>query len=93
MGKVTAVEIGEIKKEVAYHGDTVNTAARIQAVCNVMERDFIVSEYLAENSDCLNLFRVERLGLFELKGKSEKVALLSITQNDEAVYHVNLTLG
>jgi adenylate cyclase len=79
MGKVTAVEIGEIKKEIAYHGDTVNTAARIQTVCSVIERDFIVSETLMENTDCPDLFQVERLGLFELKGKSEKIALLSIS--------------
>ncbi|RYZ53007.1 MAG: hypothetical protein EOP49_08190, partial [Sphingobacteriales bacterium] len=32
-GKVTAVEIGEIKLDVAYHGDTINTTARIQSVC------------------------------------------------------------
>src|SRR5205085_10996925 len=28
-GPVTAVEIGEVKRDIAYHGDTVNTAARI----------------------------------------------------------------
>lgn len=34
MGKVTAVEIGETKRDIAYHGDTLNTAARIQSKCN-----------------------------------------------------------
>ncbi|MEJ0056119.1 MAG: adenylate/guanylate cyclase domain-containing protein [Bacteroidota bacterium] len=33
-GMVTAVEIGELKRDIAYHGDTLNTAARIQSICN-----------------------------------------------------------
>jgi adenylate cyclase len=33
-GMVTAVEIGELKRDIAYHGDTLNTAARIQSVYN-----------------------------------------------------------
>jgi adenylate cyclase len=76
---ITAVEIGEIKKDIAYHGDTLNTAARIQALCNQIGRDFIVSEYMIENTDYPRLFQAEPLGQFELKGKSEKVALLGIT--------------
>ena len=34
MGRVTAVVIGEIKRDIAYHGDTLNTAARIISVWN-----------------------------------------------------------
>jgi adenylate cyclase len=34
MGKVTAVEVGEIKRDIAYHGDTLNITARIQSICN-----------------------------------------------------------
>jgi adenylate cyclase len=28
-GNVTATEVGDIKREIAYHGDTLNTAARL----------------------------------------------------------------
>jgi len=31
-------EVGEIKTEIAYHGDTINTAARIQEQCNVLKQ-------------------------------------------------------
>ena len=34
-GKVITGEIGYIKKDIVYHGDTINTASRIQAECNV----------------------------------------------------------
>jgi adenylate cyclase len=79
MGKVTAVEIGEIKKDIAYHGDTLNTAARIQSLCNEFQRNFLVSEYLIENSDDKKMFELERLGAIELKGKSKKVELVSVS--------------
>ncbi|HZJ20364.1 MAG TPA: hypothetical protein VFD35_08455 [Pricia sp.] len=31
VGKVTVAQVGVIKKEIAFHGDTLNTASRIQA--------------------------------------------------------------
>jgi adenylate cyclase len=77
VGDVTAVEIGEIKREIAYHGDTVNTAARIQGVCNEFGREFLVSDEL------LNLFngsrpkelRAEPVGSVLLKGKQLYVTI------------------
>jgi len=32
-GYVTVAEVGELKKELAYHGEVLNTAARIQGKC------------------------------------------------------------
>ncbi|HKK10716.1 MAG TPA: adenylate/guanylate cyclase domain-containing protein, partial [Bacteroidales bacterium] len=42
-GVVTVIEVGDIKREIAYHGDTINTAARIQSVCNKYNRSFLIS--------------------------------------------------
>ena len=33
-GVVTVTEIGDIKRDLAFHGDVLNTAARIQGLCN-----------------------------------------------------------
>jgi adenylate cyclase len=79
MGKVTAVEIGEIKKDIAYHGDTLNTAARIQSLCNEFQCNLLVSEYLIQNCDDKEMFELEHLGAIELKGKSKKVDLVSVS--------------
>lgn len=38
--KVTAVEAGDIKRDIAYYSDTLNTAARIEIVCNKYNKDF-----------------------------------------------------
>src|SRR5690606_14630511 len=78
MGKVTAVEIGEIKKDIAYHGDTLNTAARLQSVCNEFNRDFLVSQYLIEKLKVTLSMRTEALGMILLRGKTEQVGVVSV---------------
>lgn len=84
MGKVMAVEIGEIKRDIAYHGDTINTAARIQSLCNEYGKDFLVSEVVLERMGMPADLNVEPLGKVELKGKSEKVGIASVKSLIEA---------
>jgi adenylate cyclase len=79
MGKVTAVEIGEIKKDIAYHGDVLNTAARIQGVCNDYNRSFLASEYLAEKVGLNKSIVIEALGMITLRGKVEKIGVVSVS--------------
>mgnify|MGYP000553136404 FL=1 len=37
-GEAVITELGGVKKEIAFHGDTLNTASRIQSVCNEMKK-------------------------------------------------------
>lgn len=83
MGPVSVVEIGEIKKDIAYHGDTLNTTARIQSVCNDYNRDLLVSEYLLEKTGKHPLMKTEHLGMILLKGKSEEVGVLGLEWADQ----------
>ncbi len=78
MGKVTAVEIGEIKRDIAYHGDTINTAARIQSVCNDYNKKLLISEYLLGKIGSNNSLNAEALGMIQLKGKTTKIGIASI---------------
>lgn len=80
VGDVVAVEIGDIKREIAYHGDTINTAARIQAMCNTYGRSLIASEELVRLCDIneRSLLQAEALGSVLLKGKLSHVAIHAI---------------
>ena len=42
-GKVMVAQVGELKSEIAYHGDAINTASRIQGLCNSYESRLLVS--------------------------------------------------
>lgn len=78
MGTVSAVEIGEIKKDIAYHGDTLNTAARIQSICNEYQKSFLVSKIVIENIGTHPSMTIETLGMIHLKGKSIPTEIVSI---------------
>ncbi|MRG44631.1 adenylate/guanylate cyclase domain-containing protein [Chitinophaga sp. SYP-B3965] len=78
MGKVTAVEIGEVKRDIAYHGDTLNTAARIQSVCNDYNKRLLISTYMLEAIGANSGIRTETIGMIQLKGKATKVGIASV---------------
>ena len=78
MGIVTVAEIGDIKREIAYHGDVLNTAARIQEQCKVLDKDLLVSEHVEEKLIRLNEFRKEFVGDFNLRGKEKPLKIYSL---------------
>lgn len=43
-GKVTVGEVGVLKKEIAFSGDVLNTASRIQEICNKYNEKLVVSK-------------------------------------------------
>ena len=78
IGKVIAVEIGEIKRDLAFHGDTLNTAARIQSMCNEYQKKLLASDVLIEMGKLDQRFKTEHLGNILLKGKSIPVGIISV---------------
>jgi len=76
-GLVMAVEVGDIKREIAYHGDTINTAARIQSVCNKYGKSLLVSEEIAST---IERYKIDLVGEIELKGKSQKTMIYGIKE-------------
>lgn len=78
IGTVTAVEIGEIKRDIAYHGDTLNTAARIQSLCNQYQTRLLVSGYFFDRSGIEGHFPTREIATIVLKGKSVPIRILSI---------------
>jgi len=78
LGVVTAVEVGEIKRDIAYHGDTLNTAARIQSICNQYNKTLLISQDLKLTADLDKGFILESLGPIRLKGKDNPVEVYSI---------------
>ena len=65
--------MGEIKKELAYHGDVLNTASRIQEKCNELGSRLLLSESLRKRIGEPPGFAFDRLGRVELKGKKDPV--------------------
>jgi adenylate cyclase len=77
-GPVVTAEIGDIKKDIVHSGDTVNTAARIEAQCRPLERRVLVSEALLRQCRLPDELEVEDMGERELRGKAEALRLYSV---------------
>jgi adenylate cyclase len=77
-GMVTAAEVGEIKRVIAYLGDVLNTAARIQSKCNEFGRDFLISKKLMDALPDNSPFIFEKIGELELRGKKEMVGVFGV---------------
>lgn len=77
-GKVISAQIGDLKREIVYNGDVLNTAARIQDECNKYKRDFLISGTLMRRLDQQNGFRCESVDTVTLSGKETEVELFSI---------------
>jgi adenylate cyclase len=82
IGNITVAEVGDFKREIAYHGDTINTAARIQSVCNTYSKSFIISEMLKDQIKWDKSLTTEFLDLIRLKGKEKEIKLYSVSANN-----------
>ncbi len=77
VGKVVVTEVGRNKKEIAYHGDTINTAARIQGQCKPLGAELLISRTLAEALGVRNL-PLQDLGEVTLPGKEKSLGLFAV---------------
>ncbi len=74
-GTVMVAEVGILKKEIAFHGDTINTAARIQALCNEKDKIFLASDYFQGLTKKNGDFDWEDMGNIILKGRKSHTKL------------------
>ncbi|WP_075590599.1 adenylate/guanylate cyclase domain-containing protein [Labilibacter marinus] len=87
LGDVTVTEIGKTKREIAYLGDTVNTAARIQGECNHHRSNLLISEDMRRILILGPEYIIDEKGSFLLRGKNEPVKIFAI---DLKVNKINL---
>ncbi len=78
-GEVSTGEVGRIKKEILFTGDVLNTAARIQSLCNELEADLLISTDLLDALSLSKEYKKDHKGNFELRGRNKKIELFSIT--------------
>lgn len=78
-GEVIRAEIGDLKRDLIYNGDVLNTTARIQAECNRCEARLLVSSSLFARLPLPPGTKAESLGDVPLKGKQHPIGLVRVT--------------
>jgi adenylate cyclase len=80
LGPVVTGEIGTIKHEIAFLGDTLNEAARIQQAGKDRQRPFVASAAVIGALDLPADIAGEPLGRIELRGVEDAVELFAMTR-------------
>jgi adenylate cyclase len=78
MGPVVAAQCGDVKQEVVFFGDTINTTARIEQYCKTVDKPLLVSADLYEKLPVNELWTATEVGSVVLRGRQEEMTLLSV---------------
>jgi len=79
LGEVIVTEVGGLKSEIAYHGDTMNTASRLCNAARDYNNGLIISaELLSYLQNIDESYNVESIGLVKFKGKEHEIAAFSV---------------
>ncbi len=79
-GFVTTGEIGQIKKDIVFTGDILNTTARIQGRCNEFNQNLLISGALKEMVISNHPeYSFDSVGEIELRGKQEAMELYAVS--------------
>lgn len=84
LGLVTVAEVGKFKREIAYHGGSINLASRIQHKAKILDKDLLISEdtyKLIEETNLREKYKFEYLGKFSILGKRDPIGLISVEKN------------
>ena len=80
-GKVISAQIGDLKREIVYNGDVVNTTSRIQQLCNDFNKELLISgDLLSHLKNIPENIIQENLGDIKLRGKEQEINIYSITK-------------
>lgn len=78
-GFVMAGEIGIVKRDIAYSGDVLNTTSRIQAKCNDLNVNILISKYLLDTLESIpDMFKPTEVGEIALRGKQHSMMLYTV---------------
>ncbi len=82
IGLATIAEVGEIKREIHFHGDVLNTASRLQSECNRYSKKMLISEELRSRFSDDPSVKFVLIGDIFLKGKEKKLNIYSVEKNE-----------
>ena len=79
-GTVISGEIGETKRDIVFHGDVMNTAARLEQATRELDRRFLASAEALSRLAATERYALEPLGPRPLRGRATPVEVYGGTQ-------------
>ena len=84
-GPVVTGEMGDLKREIVYLGDTVNTASRLVELAKQVDRDLLLSGALLDRVELPEGLAVQPIESVVLRGKSQAVRVYAAAPSDASV--------
>jgi adenylate cyclase len=78
VGKVMVLQVGQIRRDISYNGDTINTAARIESMCNEYKQNFLISGDLYNLLKDKDDFYFKNIENTKLKGKRKAIDIFQV---------------
>ena len=78
VGKVMVLQVGRIRRDISFNGDTLNTAARIESMCNDFNKNLLISGDLYNMMTDKSEHHIKEVGNLRLKGKRRKVDIYHV---------------
>lgn len=78
VGKVMVLQVGQVRRDISYNGDTMNTAARIESMCNEYRQNLLISGDLYDLMNDKKDFNIKNIGSIKLKGKRKSVDIYQV---------------
>lgn len=80
VGKVMVLQVGRIRRDISYNGDTLNTTARIESMCNEYNKSLLISGDLYTMVHQKDAFHFKEVGNIRLKGKRKMVDIYHVRE-------------
>ena len=77
-GDVVTTWVGEARKDLAFHGDTMNTAARVEGVCKDLDVQCLVSGLVYEAIELPPHLKAEPVGEVDIRGRTAALRVYSV---------------
>lgn len=77
-GEIVAGEIGDVRREIAYVGDTLNVAARLLDAAKELGHDVLVSEDLLSQVPLPAGLRITRLPMLNVRGRAAPLPIVAL---------------
>jgi adenylate cyclase len=82
-GAVTVTEIETVRKDVVYHGDVLNTCARMLEQCSILKKTLLVSSSISGWLEAHARFSASFVSPMALRGKNEKTNIYAISSRND----------